>query len=282
MFNNTPKIYGHVSVTEKGNFVTPEVILNYSNNELKLFNRYCPHRLYPLANVGEVLKQTIVCKFHGFEWSKNGAPLNNNKPMTSCGTATVGKSGLIFKNFKEPDHQWVNDLSGETNLKYSHSTQGSSKGSWLWMMDIQNDLLHIRRGKDVVHPGLSEITDLDSVELDEGDNWALQTHPTGWWLILYPYTFIEWTPGCLYINSITPNSKDTEFGFTWISQYYFDPLIDQTTRHDFEQFTEDVFIEDVNTIEQQKGKYFPLVVSHNRLEDHCVYFGKWVKSNRKE
>ena len=42
---------------------------------------------------------------------------------------------------------------------------------------------------------------------------------------------------------------------------------------------EDVFKEDVQAIEKQKGPYFPLMKAMNRYEDHCVHFGKWFKEN---
>ena len=43
---------------------------------------------------------------------------------------------------------------------------------------------------------------------------------------------------------------------------------------------EDVFREDVIAIEKQKEKYFPLKISSNKYEDHCVHFGQWVMKNK--
>jgi hypothetical protein len=231
--------------------------------------------MYPLAEPGSIV-ENIVCKFHGFEWTKGGEPINNDRKI-SCGSAQVGKSGLVLKNFVEPDSQWVNDLAKETNLKFSHVCTGSSNGSWLWAMDIQADLLHIRPGENVVHPGLAAVTNLEDTDMSQGSGWALQTCSTGWWLCIYPYTFIEWSPGCLAILTCTPNNE-TEFGFTWLTQFYYDSNVSADKRKDFETL-EDVFREDVETIEKIKGKYFPLITAHNRLEDHCVHFGKWVKEN---
>jgi hypothetical protein len=114
--------------------------------------------------------------------------------------------------------------------------------------------------------------------MDHGDGWILQTCSTGWWLFIYPYTFIEYSPGCLSVNYTTPDDPNSEFGFSWITQFYYDPVIHQSKRTEF-QTLEDVFHEDVEAIEQQKGKYFPLMKSVNRLEDHCVHFGQWVKDN---
>lgn len=277
MFNSRPQIIAHKSVLKQGSYVTPDYIVGEHN----LMKRYCPHRMYPLKEVGTFSHDNISCSFHGFEWNKHGDPINNNRNI-KCGVATQGKSGLLFKNFVEPNHQWVNDLANETNLEYSHCKQGTSKGSWLWMMDIQTDLLHIRQGEDTIHPWLSSVEILDNVKMEEGDNWVLQTCSTGWWLVIYPFTFIEWSPGCLALNYTVPHNINDEFGFDWITQFYYDPIVDTDRRVVFEKM-EDVFLEDVQAIELQKGKYFPLINSQNRLEDHCVHFGQWVKENlRKE
>ena len=119
MFKNTPKILAHVSSIDRGNFVTPQYILNRGSNIVNLFRRYCPHRMYPMetpgTNVGE-----ITCKFHNFKWSANGEPLKNDRKL-GCGSAIIGQSGLVLKNFAEPNHQWVEDLANETDLEYSHS-----------------------------------------------------------------------------------------------------------------------------------------------------------------
>jgi len=277
MFKNSPKILAHHSAVSVENFATPEYIIHKSDSGVKLLNRFCPHRMYPLAQPGNIINQ-ITCKFHGFAWSKDGKPINNDKNIY-CGTANIVSSGLITKNFIEPNHRWVTDLANETNLKYSHSMEGSSKGSWLWMMEIQADLLHIRQGNDVIHPTLASVTNLEQVIMEQGDGWILQTCSTGWWLFVYPYTFVEWSPGCLSINYTTPHNTDNEFGFDWITQFYYNPDVSEEKRKEFETL-EDVFKEDVNAIELQKGKWFPIKHPYNQLENHCVHFGKWVLKNR--
>jgi nitrite reductase/ring-hydroxylating ferredoxin subunit len=278
MFKNTPLFLSHISAVETGNFASPNYLINKQDSQINLFNRFCPHRSYPLANTGDIIRDSIVCKFHGLEWTRHGDPVNNDRNI-KCGKADVGRSGLILKNFTEPDHFWVDDLAQELNLEYSHSQHGTSKGSWLWMMEIQADLLHIRQGENVVHPELSATTNLDEIDMHEGDGWILQTCSTGWWLFVYPYTFVEWCPGCVALNYTTPHDKNKEFGFDWITQYYFDKSTSTDRRKEFEQYVEPVFHEDVATIESQRGAYYPLKKSSNRLEDHCVHFGKWVESN---
>jgi nitrite reductase/ring-hydroxylating ferredoxin subunit len=276
MFTSTPKIFAHISSVNKGNFVLPEVILNKADDGINLFHRFCPHRMYPLHNTGEHV-ENIVCKFHNFEWDKDGNPLNNPKKL-KCGTAEVGRSGLVFKDFIEPDHQWVDDLAKETDLVYSHSFQGESKGSWLWLMDAEADLLHLYKGG--IHPFLSQQIELNDIVLDQGDGWILQHHPNGWWLYIFPYTFVEYSkPGCVMVNTVIPNNIDTEYGFKWITQFYYSPNVHPNTRMIFETL-ETVFKEDVATAELQKGNYFPLMKAINQYEDHCVHFGNWVKNNK--
>jgi phenylpropionate dioxygenase-like ring-hydroxylating dioxygenase large terminal subunit len=276
MFISCPRIFAHRTAINNQNYVVPEYILNKGQNEVNLFHRYCPHRMYPLASPGTHIDE-IHCKFHNFKWSREGIPLNNTKKL-SCGQAEVGKSGLIFKDFTEPNHKWVDDLAGEQHLAYSHSLQGESKGSWLWLMDAEADYLHVDAG--FIHPRLSsQINSFESI-MDEGDGWIYQEHTPGWWSVyIYPYTFIEHKIGCLSVNYITPNDKNTEFGFTWITQFYYDPQISSEVRAEFETL-ETVFKEDVAAAELQKGKYFPLMQAINRYENHCVHFGKWFKVNR--
>lgn len=260
-----------------GNFVTPEVILNKgAGTEATLFHRFCPHRMYPMHTPGEVV-QNIYCKFHAFEWDKDGTPLNNPKKLT-CGSASVGRSGLVFKNFVEPTHAWVDDLAAEDDLEYSHSFQGSSKGSWLWLMDAEADLLHVH--KNGIHPFLYKQLSLDDLVLDQGDGWILQTHPTGWWLYIFPFTFVEYgRNGMVMVNTIIPHDIKSEHGFDWVTQFYYNSKASADRRYVFETL-ESVFKEDVATIELQKGNYFPLMNAMNRYEDHCVYFGEWVRKNK--
>jgi nitrite reductase/ring-hydroxylating ferredoxin subunit len=276
MFKTLPKIFAHISSLDKGNFVLHDTILNKSEDGVNMFHRFCPHRMYPLHNTGDHV-ENIICKFHNFEWDRDGNPINNPKKL-KCGTAEVGKSGLIFKDFVEPDHKWVKELASETELVYSHSFHGESKGSWLWLMDAEADLLHVYKGG--IHPFLSQQIDLKDITMEQGDGWILQDHPLGWWLYVYPFTFVEYgRPGCVMVNTIMPDDINTEYGFKWISQYYYKPSIHPNNRIIFEML-ETVFKEDVATIELQKGDYFPLMKGINKYEDHCLHFGEWIRKNK--
>jgi len=80
------------------------------------------------------------------------------------------------------------------------------------------------------------------------------------------------------VNYTIPKDKINEFGFDWVTQFYYDPTTTIERRHVFEKL-EEVFHEDVVAIEKQKGPWFPLMKSENRLEDHCIHYGKWVTAN---
>lgn len=274
MFNKPPRILSHISVMNTGNYVLPDYILHRENNTVELFHRHCPHRMYPLHETGEIVDK-IHCKFHNFNWDKNGKPIDNNKKLI-CGTAHVGRSNLVFKDFIEPDHKWVDDLSKETNLKYSHFFSGKSDGSWLWLMDAEADLLHVYRNG--IHPFLAEQIKLEDLKLDQGDGWIYQEHPSGWWVYIFPYTFIEYGyPGKLAVNRVFPKDENSEFGYTWVTQFYYDS-VHPNDRLIFETM-ESVFIEDVKASSKQKGPYFPLMNTETIYESHCLHFGKWYREN---
>lgn len=276
MFKTTPKVLAHRACTINGNFVTTEYILNKNTDtSVNLWHRYCPHRQYPLHTPGETI-QDVWCKFHNFKWDANGIPINNDKKI-SCGSADVGKSGLVFKDWCEPDHSWVTDLQQETRLEYSHSVTGSSNGSWLWLTDAEADLLHVYA--QGIHPFLSQQINLDQVQLENGDDWVIQTHPDGWWLYVFPFTFVEYgRPGKLMVNTVTPKNNNSEFGFEWIIQFYYAPDVSVDDKFLFETL-EAVFREDVTAAEQQKGPYYPLMEAMNRYEEHSVQFGKWYRKH---
>jgi hypothetical protein len=281
MFNVNPKILCHASALQKGNFVSSEFIINKSDSAsqtINLFRRQCPHRMYPIGQPGENI-QEITCKFHNFQWTRDGVPVNNSKKI-KCAETSISPSGLVFLDFNEPDTYWSQCLKNESNLEYSHSVTGSSEqGSWLWLMDAEADLLHVYL--DGIHPFLAKQVDIKNVQLEQGDGWILQVHPSGWWLYIFPYIFVEYTPGCVMVNCVTPRNPDLEHGYDWICQFYYDPKTSVDKRFVFETLVE-VFKQDIEATEKQKVPYFPLMKATNTYEDHCVHFGKWFMQHKKK
>lgn len=280
MFDKPTKIIGYKNLLDHGIFVTPEYIISekFDLTRVSLMKRYCPHRQYPIGKSGQFLKE-LYCEFHGLKWNSDGSPQEHPYKL-SCGLADISNSGLIGINYIEPDAQWVHRISQEKNLQYSYSTFGSSNiGSWLWLMEAEADYMHVKQRE--IHPDLSQIIDLRHVNMYEGDNWIAQEHSPGWTSIfIYPYTFVEHTTGCLSINFVVPADHTSEFGFEWMTQFYFDPTVSKQQQDDFASLDK-VFREDVATIEKVKGPYYPLKFAMNELERHSLHWSKWVLANRK-
>ena len=237
--NKVPIILSHISVLDNGNYVLPDYILNKYFYEVRLFRKNCPHRMYPLHEIGDHV-ENIKCKLHGFEFDNSGKAINDHPYKLNCQSYNLGKSGIVFKNFIEPDHEWVDCIANEKELEYSHSYTGESNGSWLWLTEIEADLLHV--WKDGIHPWLYTQYDPYKVELQNGENWIFQKQQTGFWVYVFPYIFIEWTPGCLSLNCIFPKDN-SEWGYNWMTQIYFDPKVSNEEREIFNKI-EEVFVED--------------------------------------
>jgi hypothetical protein len=55
--------------------------------------------------------------------------------------------------------------------------------------------------------------------------------------------------------------------------------VEEEARKDFDTI-EDVYKEDLQAIEKQKGSYFPLMSANDRLEEQCVHWGQWFNKNK--
>ena len=145
-------------------------------------------------------------------------------------------------------------------------------------MDAEADLLHVR--DQGIHPFLSKQVKIEDIIMEQGDGWILQTHPDGWWLYVFPFSFVEYgNDGCVMINRVIPNDINSEYGFKWITQFYYRPEVSANTRLIFET-AEAVFKEDVETVELQSVDYYPLMNPMNKYEDHCVHWGQWYNQNK--
>jgi nitrite reductase/ring-hydroxylating ferredoxin subunit len=290
MFENPPQFYAHKSALNNGNFVTEDEIIFKDDKTYTLKSRECPHRGYIMHTPGEVIKN-VVCKMHGFAWDQTGKPLQEK---SSCehfyklphhGEIELGKSGLLFKNFKEPvDAEWVNLLSKETDLEFNRTICGNSTGSWLWFMEQLADVLHIRQNG--IHPRQSLETPLDTIELGLGDSYVTQIYTLpdgtkGHWIYIFPGFAIEFEPGKLLINRVIPHDKNNEFGFNWELQLYYSPWIDAVAKEAWEKQIE-VFMEDIGAVEKIKRPFFPLKRKVNDLENLTHYWGQWYLENLKK
>lgn len=277
MFKTLPLAIAHRSSTDNGMYVTPEFIISKDKDQVKALKKFCPHRKYPLGTTGEI-KDKLVCKLHGFSFNPDGSPINNNRNL-GCANTKIGKSGIVWRDFQEPEHEWVEDLAKEQNFIYSHVTSHESKGSWLRTTDLAIDILHVKSG--TIHPLLMQQVDPTEFVLEEGDGWALQKFSDrGWWVFIFPFTFIEYNrDGCLAINTSIPDDYNKEYGFKWYTQYYYNQSVRAEKRLIFETL-DLTFNEDVKAVELQQGNYFPLTQASDPLEKHCITYGKWYKENK--
>jgi hypothetical protein len=290
MFINPPQLYAHCSALNNGNFVTEDLIICKTNSGLSLKSRECPHRGYTMHTPGDVVKN-IVCKMHGLAWAGDGSPCQEKSycehfyKLHHRGDIAVGKSGLLFKNFKEPENaEWVQVLSEQTDLEFNRTLSGESTGSWLWFMEQLTDVLHLRQGG--IHPRQSLETPLSTMELGVGDGYVTQiyTLPTGskgYWIYIFPGFAVEFEPGKLLINRVIPNDVNTEFGFKWELQLYYSPSVDAVGREEWEKQIE-VFMEDICAVEKIKKPFFPLRQMVTDLEKLMFHWGEWyLKSSNK-
>lgn len=288
MFKNYPNVFGHTAALNNGNLVLHDKIVVKNGNTYDIKSRECPHRGYLMHTPGDIVKN-VMCKLHGFAWDNEGKPLTKEPhcehfyKLHHHGSADVGKTGLLFQNFKEPENaEWVSILSEAKDLVYSHSITDTSNGSWLWLMEQMTDLLHIRQNG--VHPRQSLETPLDTMETDFGDGWAIQIYPTcygskGFWLFLYPGFNVEYEPGKLMITRVTPNDINNEYGFTWQMQFYYAPNVDAVEKEAWEKCIE-VYREDIIAIENIKRPFFPLKRTVSKWEDQMKHWGEWYLNNR--
>jgi hypothetical protein len=281
MFKNIPLILSHESSCDYGHFVTNDYIIFKDKEEnYSLKDRACPHRAYLMHKPGDVVKQ-VECKLHGFCWDDEGKPANEEHfyKLAHKGEVTKGKSGLLFQNFTEPqDAEWVNTIGSEKNLRYTKSYTGHSNGSWLWLMDVNADLVHFRRNG--VHPRQSLETPLDSLELLQGDSWCQQVSKSGFWLFVFPFHQIDYEPGKLGITRNIPDNINNEFGFSWHTQIFYDDRIDSKNREIFEEQLVQVYLEDVEVVENTKRPFFPLRKGVNKWENHTLHWTDWYLKNK--
>lgn len=287
MFKVKTNVLAHISALKNNAFVLQDKIVIKNNNVYEIKSRECPHRGYQMHTPGDMINN-VVCKLHGFSWDNEGKPFNINPncshfyKMHHLGTAQLGRTGILFENFKEPeDANWVKILQQAPQMCYSHSVCGSSKGSRLWLMEQMTDLLHIRQNG--IHPRQSLETPLETMETEFGEGWSLQVYPTcygskGFWLFIYPGFNIEYEPGKLLITRVTPENENTEFGFTWHMQFYYSDNIDAVEKENWEKCIE-VYREDIYAIENIKRPFYPLKKTINKWENQMKHWGEWYTNN---
>ena len=117
------------------------------------------------------------------------------------------------------------------------------------------------------------------INLDQIKNLICQHHEHGWWLFVYPFTHIEWEPGCLYFSEMSP--RENGKGYDVYIHYLFNPSVPADVRSKFIEMAEITFDEDitaVNEISSVSTYRMPSNAPH-KLEADIKHFYKWIEDN---
>jgi len=266
-----PKVFTHKGVFKNNNFYGSSQFV--INKDLQLFSNRCPHRGNKIISPGTV-KQEFKCGLHGWQWNENGSPINNSVNLRST-YATLGGSGLIYLDWNEPSSaKWVHDLSSD-DLQFDHCIKKHGHGDWRWQMEMHVDLLHVQ----FIHPLLNNYVDCNKLISEKGYDWIAQYHDHGWWLFIYPFTHIEWEPGCLYFSEMVP--RENNLGYDVFIHYLFSPKISEEKKRDFSMMAEITFDEDINAVNEisSTSKYRMPSNAKHPLEQDIIHFYKWLEDN---
>lgn len=267
--NGVPRLFGHKdSLTNNRFFAASSVVINQS---LEAFTNICPHRGFPILQAGNV-SDNMLCNLHGWQWDDQGRPANNSACLKPY-KITTGRSGLMFTDWIEPTTaKWVSDLEGDS-FTYSHSTQRIGTGDWRWQMELHVDLLHV----PVIHPLLTSYVNVKELHTEYGKDWICQHHKHGWWLFVYPFTHIEWEPGCLYFSEMKP----TLSGYNVYIHYLFNQYTPLHVRENFIKVAEVTFDEDIDAVNRlsEYNTYKKPSKILNPLEVDIKHFYDWYTSN---
>jgi phenylpropionate dioxygenase-like ring-hydroxylating dioxygenase large terminal subunit len=270
-----PKILTHKDTLKTNKFFgnTNYVV----NKDLQLFLNRCPHRGNRIVAPG-TCKEEFKCSLHGWRWDLTGKAINNNINLKEK-NLNFGNSGLLFLDWTEPKNSiWVDQLKKES-FTYSHSSYRYGTGDWRWQMEMHVDLLHVKE----IHPLLNSYVDCENLKTEYGNDWICQHHEHGWWLFVYPFTHIEWEPGCLYISEMSP--RENNQGYDVYIHYLFNESVNQDVKNNFKNVAEITFDEDIKAVNElsTSSKYRqPGTNLNHPLEKDIHHFYNWLEENTKE
>jgi hypothetical protein len=130
---------------------------------------------------------------------------------------------------------------------------------------------------DKIHPLLTSYVDVNTLHTEYGSDWVCQHHKHGWWLFVYPFTHIEWEPGCLYFSEMV--LKD--YGYEMYIHYLFNESTTQHVRENFIKIAEVTIDEDIAAVNllSANSKYRAPPAKLGPLELDLAHFYKWTKNN---
>jgi nitrite reductase/ring-hydroxylating ferredoxin subunit len=178
-----------------------------SGDTVRVYNNVCPHQRSRICNNKQKYFQ---CQYHGWQWDLNGTPLNNE--VTLKGTPVHNINGLLFNTAID-----IPELAGLNIERYQLVEERVDRvdADWKHIVDVFLDVDHI----PVVHEGVYEsigITDESEIKwnyYDWGNTQQVYSENkdlVAVWVMLYPYTMIEWQAGSLFITVCNPKDSYTD------------------------------------------------------------------------
>jgi phenylpropionate dioxygenase-like ring-hydroxylating dioxygenase large terminal subunit len=198
-----------------------------NNGTFKLSNNICPHQQSLIISR---LQENIQCQYHAWGWDNNGNPISNGTTLMCNDFKLSMKDTHVSQNliFSNPI-----DLSS-LPLEFGHMKLVEERieivnSSYKNIIDVFLDIDHI----SVVHPdvytkvGVAKKTEVEWEFCDWGNiQFVKKNNPydnnfestlqgfkeedlSAVWITVYPYTTIDWQPGCLTIVVCAPLSEYT-------------------------------------------------------------------------
>lgn len=263
-----------------------------NNGQFKLANNICPHQQSLIISS---MQENIQCQYHAWAWDNNGNPISNGATSICNDFKLNMKDAHVSKNLIFSEQI---DLSS-IPLDFSHMRLVQERSdiinaSYKNIIDVFLDVDHI----SVVHPdvytkvGVAEKTEVDWEFYDWGSiQFVQKNNPydknfestlmgfkeeelSAIWVTLYPYTTIDWQPGCLTIVVCVPLSETSTK--TVIYKYRDIRYSDLNWKINAEIW-ETAWAQDTHQAEA--------IVSHSNIEAHLEpakkHFRHWEKANGK-
>jgi phenylpropionate dioxygenase-like ring-hydroxylating dioxygenase large terminal subunit len=192
-----------------------------NNGQFKLVNNICPHQKSLIITKPQ---ENLQCRYHAWSWDNNGNPTSNGTTSVCNDFQLVMKDTYTSNNLIFSEQVNLSSLS----LDFSHMRLVEERtdiinANYKNIIDVFLDVDHI----SVVHPdvytkvGVAEKTEVEWEYYDWGNIQLVQKNNpydqsfektllgseedlSAVWVTVYPYTTIDWQPGCLTIVVCVP------------------------------------------------------------------------------
>jgi phenylpropionate dioxygenase-like ring-hydroxylating dioxygenase large terminal subunit len=192
-----------------------------NNGQFKLVNNICPHQKSLIISKSQ---DTLQCRYHAWSWNDKGEPISNGTTSVCNNFQLVMKETYTSNNLIFSEQVDLSSLPLDfSHMKLVEERTDTINANHNNIIDIFLDVDHI----SVVHPdvytkvGIAEKTevhweyyDWGSIQLVQKNNLydkdfestllGSEEDLSAVWITVYPYTTIDWQPGCLTIVVCVP------------------------------------------------------------------------------